>query len=210
MLIANPHFPWEGELRFWESHLTIPGELNVYGASLIGLAGVQIGFNEHVAWTHTVATGARVTAYKLDLVAGDPTSYLYDGAARPMTPHDFTVQVREADGSLTDVTRRLYSSHYGPIFDYPGVGWTAAQTSPTAMPTPTMIARSHSGWRWIARAVSPEFQDAHAWCRSISFVNTIAAGRRQRWYRIARDEPERRSHRRLASGASHRSAGQRG
>src|ERR671910_1343100 len=31
MLIANPHFPWEGERRFWETHLTVPGELDAYG-----------------------------------------------------------------------------------------------------------------------------------------------------------------------------------
>ena len=25
MLVGNPHFPWEGELRLWESHVTVPG-----------------------------------------------------------------------------------------------------------------------------------------------------------------------------------------
>ena len=37
MLLANPHFPWEGELRLWENHLMIPGEVNVYGARLSGV-----------------------------------------------------------------------------------------------------------------------------------------------------------------------------
>ena len=32
LLVGNPHFPWEGELRFWEVHLTVPGELDIYGA----------------------------------------------------------------------------------------------------------------------------------------------------------------------------------
>ena len=36
MLVANPHFPWEGELRFWEVHLTVPGEVDIYGAQLSG------------------------------------------------------------------------------------------------------------------------------------------------------------------------------
>src|SRR5439155_476081 len=35
MLLSNPHFPWEGEMRLWESHLTVPGELDVYGATLL-------------------------------------------------------------------------------------------------------------------------------------------------------------------------------
>jgi acyl-homoserine-lactone acylase len=29
MLIANPHYPWVGANRFWEKHLTIPGEVDV-------------------------------------------------------------------------------------------------------------------------------------------------------------------------------------
>jgi len=62
MLVANPHFPWEGELRFWEVHLTVPGELDAYGVQLSGLPGIGIGFNEEYAWTHTVSAGNRFTA----------------------------------------------------------------------------------------------------------------------------------------------------
>jgi len=39
ILMANPHFPWEGELRFEEVQLTVPGEVDVYGAQLIGVPG---------------------------------------------------------------------------------------------------------------------------------------------------------------------------
>ena len=38
MLLANPHFPWEGALRFWEVHLTVPGEVDVYGVAAHRLA----------------------------------------------------------------------------------------------------------------------------------------------------------------------------
>ncbi len=79
MLLANPHFPWEGELRFWEVHLEVEDGTSIYGAQLTGLPGVGIGFTDGVAWTHTVSAGNRFTAYTLDLVEGDPTSYLYDG-----------------------------------------------------------------------------------------------------------------------------------
>ena len=41
------------------------------------MPGVLIGFNEHVAWTHTVSAGYRMTLYELTLVPGDPTSYQY-------------------------------------------------------------------------------------------------------------------------------------
>ena len=78
MLLANPHFPWEGEKRLWESHLTLTtGEVNAYGVTLSGVPGILIGFNDAVAWTHTVSAGYRMTLYQLSLVPGDPTSYVY-------------------------------------------------------------------------------------------------------------------------------------
>ncbi|HET6835476.1 MAG TPA: penicillin acylase family protein [Acidimicrobiales bacterium] len=128
MLVANPHFPWEGELRFWEVQLTIPGELNAYGVQLSGLPGIGIGFTENFGWTHTVSAGNRFTAYRLDLVPGSPTSYVYGDGQREMTSQDVTAEVRGADGRLSDVTRTMWSSHYGPIIDFPGFGWTDAAT----------------------------------------------------------------------------------
>ena len=61
LLLANPHFPWEGELRFAEVQLTVPGQFDVYGANLLGLPGIGIGFTDGVAWTHTVSAGKRMT-----------------------------------------------------------------------------------------------------------------------------------------------------
>ena len=124
LLLANPHFPWEGELRFWEAHLTIPGELDVYGVQLSGLPGISIGFTEHVGWTHTASAGNRFTAYRLELVPGSPTTYAYGDGQREMTSRDVTVDVRRDDGSVEAVVRTVWSSHYGPIVDFPGFGWT--------------------------------------------------------------------------------------
>lgn len=67
MLLSNPHFPWAGSLRFVENHLQIPGEINVTGVSFIGVPGVLIGFNENIAWTHTVSQSKRFTTYQLTL-----------------------------------------------------------------------------------------------------------------------------------------------
>jgi acyl-homoserine-lactone acylase len=128
MLVANPHFPWEGELRFWEVHLTIPGEVDIYGVQLSGLPGVGIGFTEDFGWTHTVSAGNRFTAYRLDLVPGEPTTYLYGDEERAMTSEDITIEVLGEDGELTEETRTMWSSHYGPVIDFPGFGWSETGT----------------------------------------------------------------------------------
>jgi acyl-homoserine-lactone acylase len=127
MLVGNPHFPWEGELRFWEVHLTVPGEVDVYGVQLSGLPGIGIGFTETFGWTHTVSTGNRFTAYTLDLAPGDPTSYAYGDETRPIEPTEHTIEVLGDDGEVTEETRTTWASHYGPMLDFPGVGWSDTQ-----------------------------------------------------------------------------------
>lgn len=120
MLLANPHFPWVGGMRFYEMHLTIPGQLDVMGAALPGLPVVNIGFNQHVAWTHTVDTSKHFTLYRLTLDPKDATRYLLDGKSIPLDKTAVTVQVKQADGSLKAVTHNVYSSQFGPVVQWPG------------------------------------------------------------------------------------------
>jgi acyl-homoserine-lactone acylase len=183
MLVANPHFPWEGELRFWESHLIVPGEVNIYGAQLEGLPGVGIGFTDEFAWTHTVSAGNRFTAYTLELAPGTPTSYRYDDEIKPMTSRDETVKVRRDDGTVDEVTRTLWFSEYGPILDFPGVGWTE---STTVTYRDANIDNDEFIQQYLAmdRAQSfDEFQEAHATHQGVPLFNTIAVSRDGRaWY----------------------------
>jgi acyl-homoserine-lactone acylase len=116
LLLGNPHFPWLGTERFYQSHLTIPGKLDVQGASLFGVPLVLIGHTRTMAWSHTVSTAYRFTPYQLTLVPGSPTTYIYDGQPQQMTSRTMTVQVRQPDGSVQPSTRTLYSTRYGPMF----------------------------------------------------------------------------------------------
>src|SRR3954470_5720945 len=84
LLLGNPHFPYHGPERFYQAQLTIPGEMNVQGASLYGVPVVLIGHTATMAWSHTVSTAFRFTPYQLTLVPGQPTTYLQDGVPTPM------------------------------------------------------------------------------------------------------------------------------
>lgn len=123
IVFANPHFPWGGEARFWECHLTVPGQLDVYGVSLLGAPGVQMGFNDHVAWAHTFSKGHRFAVYQLRLVEGEPTSYHHGDEVRAMTSAEHTVQVRSAEGTLEPVIRTMWATHHGPMLNMPLLGW---------------------------------------------------------------------------------------
>ena len=115
LLFGNPHWYWRGPDRFYQAHLTIPGELDVAGTSFLAVPVIQIGYTDHIAWSHTVSTARRYGLFQLTLVPGDPTSYLRDGVATKMTAREITVQVKQADGSVAPVTRTLYESQHGPI-----------------------------------------------------------------------------------------------
>jgi acyl-homoserine-lactone acylase len=183
LLVANPHFPWEGELRFWESHLTVPGELDIYGANLTGLPGIGIGFTDTFAWTHTVSAGARFTAYLLSIDPADPTRYVVDGESKPMTSEEFTIQVRGDDGGLTPLTRTMWRSHHGPILDFPGVGWTA-ETVVTYRDANIDSNEFIEQYAAMARATNlDELIDAHRVHQGVPLFNTIAVSNDGRaWY----------------------------
>lgn len=183
MLLANPHFPWQGELKLYESHLRVPGELDVYGAGLMGVLGVLIGFNEGVSWTHTVSAGNRFTMYALTLVPGDPTSYMYDGQVRAMEPTTYTIEVMDEDGGLTERSRTLWRSHYGPIIEAAPFFWS------TDLVLTFRDANEQNGeliqqFSDMNRAdTMDEFQSAHALTQGIPWVNTISTSAEGRaWY----------------------------
>jgi acyl-homoserine-lactone acylase len=183
MLVGNPHFPWQGALRFYEVHLTVPGELNVYGASLLGSPAVNIGFTEGVAWSHTVSAGRRFTAYTLTLEPSDPTRYLYDGEYREMTPAPVVVDVLEDDGTMGAVERTLWFSHYGPVINFPGLGWSndlVLTFRDANADNDELIAQFAA----INRATTmDELIQAHADHQGIPWVNTVAASADGRiWY----------------------------
>ncbi len=123
MVLANPHVPWTGNARLYQVQFTIPGVLDVSGASLYGTPMLEFGHTAGVAWTQTASHASRLTPYRLSLVPGDPTSYLVDGHAIAMDHRHVTVTVRDPAGRLATVSRTLYSSRYGPVL---GTGWTTA------------------------------------------------------------------------------------
>lgn len=126
LLLANPHFPWTTSLRFYQMHLTIPGKVNVMGSALGGYPGVNIGFNEALAWTHTVNTSVHYVIYQLTLDPSNPTRYLVDGKSKAMTRQELSVEALGADGKLSTVRRNYYLTDFGPVLEFEplGIQWT--------------------------------------------------------------------------------------
>ncbi|HKO92590.1 MAG TPA: penicillin acylase family protein, partial [Polyangiaceae bacterium] len=132
--VANPHLWWDSEMRWWQTQLTLPGQLDVSGAALIGLPLVVMGHTHSVAWSITTAEEAhRVALFELTLQDGEPTTYLVDGQPEPMERREIRVEVRRPDGSLDSVSKALWWTRYGPVAGpgsfLPIPPWTAGNGS---------------------------------------------------------------------------------
>ncbi|XHF33741.1 acylase [Pseudomonas chlororaphis] len=175
MLLANPHFPWVGGMRFYQMHLTIPGKLDVMGAALPGLPMINIGFNQHLAWTHTVDSSKHFTLYRLQLDPKDPTRYLLDGQSLPMNKQTVTVQVKQADGQVVPVSRDVYSSQFGPIVQWPGkLDWNN-QFAYSLRDANLDNDRVLKQWYAMNRAGNlKDLQDSVHTIQGIPWVNTLA------------------------------------
>ncbi|QNP68523.1 penicillin acylase family protein [Streptomyces roseirectus] len=175
LLLGNPHYPWHGGRRFWQSHQTIPGQLDVAGGSLLGLPTVSIGYNAHVAWSHTVATGVPFNLTQLTLDPSDPTVYLVDGTPERMTERTVTVAVK--DGA--PVTRTQWWTRYGPVVAPSGSGlplpWTTATAFALNDPNAAQFRFADTSLGFGKARDTAGVAAALARHQGLPWVNTIAA-----------------------------------
>nr|KJZ11178.1 aculeacin A acylase [Pseudoalteromonas rubra] len=124
VLLANPHFPYEGSLRFWQVHHTLNDGMDVMGASLIGFPGVvNIGFNQAIAWTHTFSESEHFVLYKMQTGGVDPMHYEIDGEVKHVSKKRVSVKVKTSQGTQS-VDRDFYYTDVGPVLVNDDLPWT--------------------------------------------------------------------------------------
>jgi len=176
LLLGNPHYPWRGSSRFHMIHTTIPGEVNVMGVSLYTTDRVAIGFNDHVAWTHTVSTGLRTSFYALELDPEDPMRYRYGDVYRDIVPVEVSVPVQDDEGLLVHTPHTVYMTHYGPLVVSSQLPWTSERAFAVRDSNleNTQAAETYDAMH-VARSIDE--LDAALNRQGTAWVNTIAADR---------------------------------
>lgn len=191
MIFGNPHFPWSGTERLYIAHATIPGKLDIMGAGLYGVPAVLIGFNNKLAWSHTVSTAYRFSLYQLVINPLNPTQYLYDGEFRDMTPVPLTVDVKQEDGSIQPMERTLYRTHYGPMV---GLKLNLSGQSVNALPWTNAVGFAmrdanaendrliNQFAKWDQAKSLTEFKQLQKDILGVPWVNTVATGPGEKAY----------------------------
>jgi acyl-homoserine-lactone acylase len=140
-----------------------------------------IGFNENVAWTHTVSTAKRFGLFKLTLVPGSPTRYQVDGKTEAMTPTKVNVDVRAADGSIHTVSRTLYRSRFGPLVNLgarsPALAWNAQQAFALRDINADNFRVFENFLEWNQANSLDDFIRVQKKNAAMPWVNTLAIGR---------------------------------
>jgi len=116
LLAGDPHLSLTLPAIWYEAHLVVPGELDVYGVTIPSAPFVMIGFNRDVAWSFT-NTGADVIDYYEEELDDreSPSRYLVDGEWRSLEVR--VERYRGHDGRLL-ATDTLHATHRGPLIAY--------------------------------------------------------------------------------------------
>ncbi len=113
ILAGDPHLELTLPSIWYETHLSVPGRLDVYGVTIPGAPGIVIGFNRDIAWSFT-NTQADVLDYYLETVddTASPTRYRVDGEWRSIEMQVERYAGRRGEIVATDTIRY---SHRGPM-----------------------------------------------------------------------------------------------
>jgi acyl-homoserine-lactone acylase len=114
LLLGNPHLDWAGSQIWCEAHITVPGKINMYGATLVGSPVMTIGFNENLGWSHTVNLHDSEDVYELTLDPKDPSRYIYDGQPVQMKKEEIALKIK-TDAGLVETKKDVWWCHYGPV-----------------------------------------------------------------------------------------------
>lgn len=113
MLLGNPHLGWSS--LYWEAHVRVPGRIDFYGSTLVGIPVLRAGFNDRLGFVQTNNAPDLDDLFALELDPHRPDHYRFDGRVRPLTRRDVSVEVKNDDGSMRRETRTFWRSHLGEI-----------------------------------------------------------------------------------------------
>jgi len=151
LLAGDPHLQLTLPSIWYEAHIVVPGELDVYGVTIPGIPAIVIGFNRDVAWSFTNAQADVLDLYR-EVVdhAAQPTEYHLDGEWRPLQQR--VESYYGQDGELLQVDTLLFT-HRGPVIErepaWLSMRWTVLE--PTGALTAFLGAnRARSVTEWLS------------------------------------------------------------
>jgi acyl-homoserine-lactone acylase len=112
-LAINTHHPLEGQVAWYEAHLSSDEGWNIIGSLFPGAPVIFTGVNEYLGWTHTVNHPDKLDVYQLEMNSQNNLQYKVDG--KWLTLEEASVKLKiKVPGFNLHVKRKIYRSIYGP------------------------------------------------------------------------------------------------
>lgn len=112
-LTINTHHPLEGQVAWYEAHLSSEEGWNIIGALFPGSPVIFTGFNENLGWTHTVNHPDRLDIFQLEMNPDNHLQYKVDGTWHTLEETTVKLKVKVSAVNL-QVKKKTYWSIYGP------------------------------------------------------------------------------------------------
>jgi penicillin amidase len=155
LLAGDPHLELTLPSIWYEAHLVVPGEMDIYGVTIPGSPGIVIGFNRDVAWSFTNVE-SDVMDYFVEVVDDPrhPTRYRLDGVWKPLESR--VERYRDKRGEIV-ATDTMWYTHRGPLTRegllWLSTRWTAHDTT-NESDALARAARSRSVEQWLEAMAS--------------------------------------------------------
>ena len=115
LLLINPHQPFFGPGQWYEGHVVSGEGWNLLGACFFGSPFPTLGYNGHIAWSHTVNNPDIVDLYAIDFNdRAQPLNYRYGTGSKTAVAWEDDIVVQGANGPTTR-RFKFTKTHQGPI-----------------------------------------------------------------------------------------------
>jgi penicillin G amidase len=113
-LANDPHLDLENPSAWYQSEISSP-ELQVIGASLPGIPGIQVGRNENIAWGQT-STQVDTEDFYLLQETENGTGYFYQGEVNDYQIREETIEVKGGETITLEVKESVYGAVVSDVF----------------------------------------------------------------------------------------------
>jgi acyl-homoserine-lactone acylase len=112
-LMINTHHPLEGQVAWYEAHLSSGEGWNIVGGLFPGSPVIFTGFNQNLGWTHTVNHPDRLDVYQLQMNPENDLHYKVDDTWHTLEERTVKLKVKVSAINVS-VKKKTYWSIYGP------------------------------------------------------------------------------------------------
>lgn len=116
-ITTNSHQPWDGPVTWYEAHINSNEGWNMSGGLFPGSPVIFKGYNDSIAWSHTVNSPDLVDVFELKINPNNENQYMVDGEWIDFEIKVLPIKIKLLGPLKWTFKRKLYWSLHGPVIN---------------------------------------------------------------------------------------------